>query len=97
MGTRGKWAFGGKEYPKCPKGVSEAPWAHYPKMFTNGQQGKWELGANGHLGERGTPSALKGHPKCLMPISPKCLQMSIGVNEHLGANVHLGERGTQVP
>ena len=55
MGTRDKWTFGRKGYPKCPKGVSQVPWAHYPKMFTNGRWGKWRLGGNGY------PSALKGY------------------------------------
>ena len=57
-GHWGKMNIWGKGYPKCPKGVSQVPWDHYPKMFTNGHQGKWALGANGHLGERRTPSAL---------------------------------------
>ena len=43
MGTRGKWTFGGKRYPKCPKGVFQVPWAHYPKMFTNGHLGQKDI------------------------------------------------------
>ena len=45
---------------------------------------KWALGANRHLGERGTPSTYK----CPVPIFSKCLQMGTGTNEHLQ------ERGT---
>ena len=43
MKTWGKWTFGGKRYLKCPEPI-----------FSNVY--KWALGANGHLGERGTPS-----------------------------------------
>ena len=75
----------GKGYPiKCPKEAYLMPWAHYPKMFTNGHQGKWALGVNGHLGERGPPSALKGHSKCPAPITPKCSPMGTEANGHLG-------------
>ena len=60
-------------YPKCPKGVSQVPYAHYLSMFKNEPWGKWALGANGHLG--------KECPKCPVPIPP------IFSNKHLGPQV----------
>ena len=84
MDTWGKWTFGGKGHPKCPKEVPQVPYAHFPQMFTSGHWGKWALGENVHLGERGTPRALKGYPKCPMPISLKYLQMGTGANGHWG-------------
>ena len=60
------------------------PYAHFPQMFTNGHWGKWVLGANKHLGEKITPSALKRYPKCPGPISPKCSPMGTEANGHLG-------------
>ena len=53
-------------------------------MLTNGNWvGKWALRANVRLEERCTSSALKGYPKCPMPISYKCLQMGTGLNGDL--------------
>ena len=60
------------------------PHAHFLQMFTNGHWGKWALGKNIHLGERGSSSGLKGYPKCPGTISPKCSQMGPGANGHLG-------------
>ena len=61
IGHRGKWALvqiGKWQMDIWGKGVPQVPGVHFPQMFTNGHWGKWALGANGHLGKRGTPSAL---------------------------------------
>ena len=91
MGTWKKWTFGGKEYPKCFKGVSQVPYVHYPELFKNGHWSKWALGANGHLG--------KEYPKCPVPI-PQFFQIGIwGPSAHLPLcpfcpSVHLGKMST---
>ena len=102
MGTganrhQGKWTFGKKGYPKCPKGVLQVPSAHFPQMFTNGRWGEWALRENGHLGEKGTPSVLKGYPKCPLPIFRKCMQMGSEANGHLGQIDIWGKKVPQVP
>ena len=53
-------------------------------MFANGRWGKWRLGANGHLGERGTPSSLKRYSKC-----PWVHLSEIFTNGHRKANGHV--------
>ena len=40
------------------KGTTQVPYVHFPQMYANGHWGKWALGVNANLGERGTPSAL---------------------------------------
>ena len=69
-GHWGKWTFRGKEYPKCPVPISP--------NFSKGEWRKWELGANGHLGNLSTcPSshfALENRQWALgVPVSLKCL------------------------
>ena len=83
----------GKGYPKCPN----IPVPISPQMFANGQWGKWALRKNRHLGEKGTPSALKRYPECPGPITPKCSQMGTKANGHLGPMEIWGKGVSQVP
>ena len=71
-------------------------------IWGNWAPGKWALvqigtKANGHLGKRGTPNALKRYPKCPVFIFPKCLQMGTGANGHLGQMDIWGKGVPQVP
>ena len=81
MGTRANGHLG--QINILGKGVSQVPYAHFPRIYANGHWGKWALEVNAHLGERDTPSALKRFPKCPMPIFLKCLQVGTGANGHL--------------
>ena len=78
-----------KGYPKCPVSISP--------IFANGHGSIWALDANGLLGDRGTPSTLKGYPKGLTSIFHKLLQMDMGANGHLGQMDFWGKEVPQVP
>ena len=80
--------LGGKGYPKCPKGLSQVPWAHYPKMFTNGHWEKWIFGEKGYL------KCPKGVPQVPCALFPQMFTNGRWGKWALRANVHLGERDT---
>ena len=80
----------GKGVPQVPyRGISSAlslltQNVHKRVPRQMGIWGKWTFGG-------------KGYPKCLVPFSPKCLQMGTEVNRHLGQMYIWGKGVLQVP
>ena len=88
-----------KGCPKCPKGISKVPWAHFPETVVVTRRiticSQMCTGANGHLGKMNICG--KGYPKC--PNTPAPISFQMLANEQqgkwaLGENGHLEEGNT---
>ena len=89
METWGKWTFGGKGYPKCPKRVFQVPLSPFLQNFYKWAPRPIDTWGNGHLD--------KGYPKCPNipgPISPQMFANGQWGKWALGKNGHLEERST---
>ena len=97
METWGKWTFGGNGYPSALKEyipsalIFQCPFPPNVCKWALGQMGTWKKWT---FAGKEYPKCLKGYPKCLMPITPKCLKMGSEANGHLG---QMDIRGRSIP